>query len=94
MSGKYSDITIQAKAHYDSHDIDEFYYHIWGSEDFHLGISPNNNESIFNASHNTVKTMAGLVQFDENAKALDIGSGYGGTARYLAKTYKCKVWWS
>ncbi len=92
MSNQYSKVTSIAKDYYDSHDADEFYYHIWGGEDFHLGIYHNENESIFDASRRTVKTMAGLVNLDQNTKVLDIGAGYGGAARYLAKTYGCKVW--
>ncbi len=92
MSNQYSEVTSIAKDYYDSHDADEFYYRVWGGEDFHLGIYHSDDESIFDASRRTVKTMAGLVHLNENTKVLDIGSGYGGAARYLAKTHGCKVW--
>lgn len=92
MSDQYSEIVMKAKDYYDSYDADEFYYHVWGGEDFHLGIYHHEDESIFDASRRTVKTMAGLVHLDENTKVLDIGAGYGGAARYLASTYGCKVW--
>lgn len=89
---QYSKITAIAKEYYDSHDADEFYHRIWGGEDFHLGIYHHENESIFDASRRTVKAMAGLVHLDKNTKVLDIGSGYGGAARYLAQTHGCNVW--
>ena len=89
---QYSKVTNIAKDYYDSHDADEFYYRVWGGEDFHLGIYHNESESIFDASRRTVKSMAGLVHLDKNTKVLDIGAGYGGAARYLAKTHGCKVW--
>jgi len=92
MSGNYSEIIIRAKDYYDSHDADEFYYRVWGGEDFHLGIYHYDDEPIFDASRRTVKTMAGLVHLNQDSKVLDIGAGYGGAARYLARKYGCKVW--
>ncbi len=92
MKKEYSEVTNIAKDYYDSHDADEFYYRVWGGEDFHLGIYHSETESIFDASRRTVKSMAGLVRLDENTKVLDIGAGYGGAARHLAQTYGCKVW--
>jgi len=89
---QYSKITAITKEYYDSHDADEFYHRIWGGEDFHLGIYHHENEPIFDAGRRTVKAMAGLVHLDKNTKVLDIGSGYGGAARYLAHTHGCKVW--
>ncbi|MFO8100683.1 MAG: methyltransferase domain-containing protein [Dehalococcoidia bacterium] len=92
MSSEYSDVIMQAKDYYDSDDADEFYYNIWGGEDFHLGIYHREDEPIFDASRRTVKTMAGMVSLDKTTKVLDIGAGYGGAARYLAQNHGCKVW--
>ena len=91
MSDHYSNVVKQAKDYYDSQDADEFYYHIWGGEDFHLGIYEDPDEPIFDASRRTIKTMAAQVKLDENTRVLDIGAGYGGAARVLASTYGCPV---
>ncbi|MDP6715866.1 MAG: methyltransferase domain-containing protein, partial [SAR202 cluster bacterium] len=81
-----------ASAYYDSTDADTFYYEVWGGEDIHVGLYQSHDEAIFDASSRTKATMAGYIEgLNENSRVLDIGSGYGGTARYLAKTYGCKV---
>ncbi|MFO8049933.1 MAG: methyltransferase domain-containing protein [Desulfosudaceae bacterium] len=91
MSDQYSDVVKQAKEYYDSQDADEFYYRIWGGEDLHLGIYEYPDEPIFDASRRAVKKIAAQVTLDDSTKALDIGAGFGGTARYMAATYGCKV---
>jgi len=48
-------------------------------------------DSIFEASHRTVEKMASMLTLNEGTKVLDVGAGYGGPARYLAKTYGCNV---
>ncbi len=49
-------------------------------------------DSIAEASHGTMKRIcAKLSGVDEGARVLDIGSGYAGTARHLARTYGCHV---
>ncbi|MFO8011370.1 MAG: methyltransferase domain-containing protein [Dehalococcoidia bacterium] len=92
MNENYSEVVLKAKDYYDSYDADEFYYNIWGGEDFHLGIYHHENEPIFEASRRTVKTMAGLVDLQPEKKILDIGAGYGGAARYVVRNYGCTVW--
>ncbi|MDA3895905.1 MAG: methyltransferase domain-containing protein [Desulfobacteraceae bacterium] len=80
------------KQYYDSNDADNFYFEIWGGEDIHIGIYKDNKETIFDASRRTVQEMASrLKTLDASSKVLDIGSGYGGAARFLAKNYKCHV---
>jgi cyclopropane fatty-acyl-phospholipid synthase-like methyltransferase len=79
------------KEYYDSSDADEFYFAIWGGEDIHIGLY-DNGTSIREASRKTVEKMASLVEnLGEATRVLDIGAGYGGAARYLAKTYGCFV---
>ena len=91
MSRHYSEVVQQAKDYYDSQDADEFYYHVWGGEDLHLGIYEYPDEPIFDASRRTVKTMADQVQLNAKTRVLDVGAGYGGAARFLAATYGCPV---
>jgi cyclopropane fatty-acyl-phospholipid synthase-like methyltransferase len=85
------DVADIAKEYYDSSDADEFYFAIWGGEDIHIGLY-DNGTPIREASRKTVEKMASLVEgLGADTRVLDIGAGYGGAARYLAKTYGCLV---
>ena len=78
--------------YYDSKDADTFYYEVWGGEDIHIGMYRSEDESIFEASARTKQMMASFLEnLGQDSKVLDIGAGFGGTARFLAKTYGCKV---
>ncbi len=82
----------RTRNYYDSREADLFYRKAWGDEHIHLGIFANYSEPIQRACLRTVRTMAGeLGSIGSNTEVLDIGSGYGGTARYLASTFGCHV---
>jgi sarcosine/dimethylglycine N-methyltransferase len=50
------------------------------------------NEPIVPASHRNDETLASMLEgVDKNTVVLDIGAGYGGAARHLARTRGCKV---
>lgn len=88
----YSGGVAIARDYYNSSDADLFYFTIWGGEDIHIGLYQQAGDPIAVASRRTVEKMAGLVPALTNQdRILDIGSGYGGAARYLAKTYGCRV---
>lgn len=89
--GIYSDSVNRARQYYNSSDADNFYFTIWGGEDIHIGLYESEEESIYIASRRTVEKMASRLKIDNKTKILDLGSGYGGTARFLAKTYGCQV---
>lgn len=81
-----------ARDYYDSDDADQFYSSIWGGEDIHIGLYESPDDSIFDASRRMVAHIAsGIDVLDRDAGVLDIGSGYGGAARFLAGTYGCSV---
>ncbi len=81
-----------AETYYDSSDADAFYMNIWGGEDIHIGLYAHPQESIFDASRRTVERMAELVGgLSERSRVLDLGSGYGGSARFLAASFGCPV---
>lgn len=80
------------KDYYDSDDAHNFYFMIWGGEDLHLGIYYSEDEPIFDASRRTVDTMAARSEnLGKESRVLDIGAGFGGTARHLARTFGCHV---
>jgi SAM-dependent methyltransferase len=93
MSGaSYSEAVSIARDYYNSDDADNFYHIVWGGEDIHVGLYETPEESIFDASRRTVRRLAErLSGLGPQSTVLDIGAGYGGAARYLAKTYGCKV---
>lgn len=87
-----SNAVAQAEAYYDSPDADSFYFTIWGGEDIHIGMYKDDNEPIVPASHRNDETLASMLEgVDKNTVVLDIGAGYGGAARHLARTRGCRV---
>lgn len=89
---QYSGVVKTAQEYYNSVDADNFYASIWGGEDIHIGIYTTPGESIFEASRRTVEQMAQKLEtLSQGSYVIDVGAGYGGSARYLAKTYGCRV---
>ncbi|MFW6093938.1 MAG: SAM-dependent methyltransferase [Pseudomonadota bacterium] len=92
MTSDYSEVVETARDYYNSEDADNFYFHIWGGEDIHVGLYESADQPIADASRRTVERMASLVPWlGPDHRVLDLGAGYGGAARYLAKTYGCRV---
>lgn len=78
--------------YYDSQDADEFYFHIWGGEDIHVGIYESPTQPVREASRHTVEAMAAeLGELGADQRVLDVGAGYGGAGRYLAQRFGCHV---
>ncbi|MEM7184622.1 MAG: methyltransferase domain-containing protein [Spirochaetota bacterium] len=89
MKESYPSVVDTARTYYNSSDADQFYYHVWGGEDIHIGLyAQESGESIFEASRKTVEAMVKQLQTlpQTNGKVIDIGAGYGGSARFLAKS--------
>lgn len=87
-----SSVAETTERYYDSHDADSFYAEIWGGEDIHIGLYDRPDVTVPAASRATVERIArvlGNVRAD--ARVLDLGSGYGGTARNFAKRFGCHV---
>lgn len=92
MSSAYSDVVETARQYYNSEDADNFYFHVWGGEDIHIGLYETPDEDIATASRRTVARMAEMLGgLRADSKVIDLGSGYGGSARYLANTYGCHI---
>ncbi len=82
----------RAEDYYDSGAADEFYKNIWGGEDIHIGLYATPGEEIAPASRRTVETMTReLAGLGPASRVLDLGAGYGGSARYLAQHHGCEV---
>lgn len=86
MNEQSNTVVEQAKNYYDSSDADNFYFHIWGGEDIHVGWYESATEDISNASRRTVEKMSAKLSHRlAGSHVLDIGAGYGGSARLLAR---------
>ncbi|MEV0443277.1 methyltransferase domain-containing protein [Streptomyces spectabilis] len=81
------------RRYYETSDVDAFYDIVWGGEDIHTGIYAHDREPIADASRRTVQELADRLQATAGPErtVLDLGSGYGGTARYLADRFGCRV---
>jgi sarcosine/dimethylglycine N-methyltransferase len=87
-----SDVVQIAQQYYNSSDADRFYATIWGGEDIHIGLYTTPDEPIFDASQRTVARMASMLNnINRDSQVIDLGAGYGGSARYLAHQYGCAV---
>lgn len=87
-----STATQTARDYYNSDDADRYYAAVWGGEDIHVGIYESDDDSIAEASRRTVDRMSALLQRPGQAtRVLDLGSGYGGATRELARRFGCSV---
>jgi len=88
----YTGAVATAREYYNSNDADRFYHNVWGGEDIHIGLYEDDQEPIADASRRTVAHMADLLgELGPDHRLLDLGAGYGGSARYLATTFGCPV---
>jgi sarcosine/dimethylglycine N-methyltransferase len=89
---KYSNEVEVARSYYNSKDADNFYYMVWGGEDLHLGIYQTEDEDIYTASRRAIDRMAEKAdKIDANTRIIDLGGGFAGSARHLARKYGCQV---
>lgn len=75
-------------SHYD--DLDAFYREIWG-EHVHHGVWHTGRESDLEAAENLVAMVVKAGRIGEGTKVLDIGCGYGATAKILASRHGADV---
>ena len=86
------DAVVVAEEYYDSSPAVAFYKNVWGGEDIHIGLYHSEDEDIGAASRRTVVNMAQrLLPLGQDSNVIDLGAGFGGTARYLASNFGCNV---
>lgn len=94
MTRDYSQAVRTARDYYNSSDADNFYFHVWGGEDIHIGLYETADQPIADASRRTVEHLAAQVAARlsaPEARCIDLGAGFGGAARYLAGRFGCRV---
>lgn len=92
MTAQYDSAVETAREYYNSEDADNFYFHVWGGEDIHIGLYQSDIEPIADASVRTCAHMSSkLKNIDKSSYVLDVGAGYGGSMRHLAKQFGCKT---
>ena len=84
-----SSIVSDTQAYYDG-PADEIYRTIWG-DNLHLGVPCSDECPPPEAMEHTNEIMAGAVRLGADTRVLDLGCGYGSTARYLAANFGCPV---
>jgi len=86
----YSETVAQARDYYDSKNMLNFHNFIYG-EHIHIGLYQTGSESIPEANLHTLDTINTLLKLTAEDRVLDLGSGYGGAARYFARTAHCQI---
>ena len=82
-------IVSATQAYYDG-PADEIYRTIWG-DNLHLGVPCGDECPHPEAMEHTNRIMADAVSLEPGLRVLDLGCGYGSTARFLAANFGCRV---
>ena len=82
-------VVSSTKAYYDG-PADQIYRTIWG-DNIHLGVPCGGECPQSEAMEHTNEIMAQAVHLTPETRVLDLGCGYGATARYLAANYGCQI---
>ncbi len=82
--------TVANTREYYDGPADEIYRLIWG-DNLHLGVPCNPECPHPEAMEHTNEIMSGFANLGPDTRVLDLGCGYGSTARYLARSYGCTV---
>lgn len=94
MRRERSPAELAAETYYNSNDADRFFEEVCGGEDIHVGLYGHSagSTNIALAGHKAVVAMADkLSPVQPDARIVDLGAGYGGGARYLARRFDCNV---
>ena len=86
---KRDEATARVKDFYDG-PADTIYRTTWG-ENLHLGVPRQAGRFGRDAIEHASELMARHAPLHEGGRVLDLGSGYGGPARFLASEFGCQV---
>jgi SAM-dependent methyltransferase len=80
-----------AEAYYDSDHANAFYSKIWGGEDIHVGCYEDTTDIAAASVETENRMIRRLPGLGSGTTVLDLGAGYGGSARRLAAEHGCLV---
>jgi len=83
-------IEKNANLHYGADGIDRLYGRVWG-DSIHFGIYDSNTTDLEAAVVETKRQMAACASLTSGKKVLEVASGWGATARYLARAFGAHV---
>ena len=86
---KRDEATGRVRDFYDG-PADTIYKTTWG-ENLHLGVPTPGGGSQRQAMEHATELMAAQLSLNETSRVLDLGSGYGTPARFLAARFGCSV---
>ncbi len=81
------DYVETAREYYNS-AVHEMYKECWGGENHHLGLF-DNTDDFFEAAQKANENLANKLDIKDSNVVLDIGSGFCGLPRYLARNTVC-----
>ena len=89
--GNIQSLVSATKDYYDG-PADQIYRTIWG-DNIHLGIPRSDGRAYdhIDAMEHTNEIMAQSISLNTTTKVIDLGCGYGSSARYLADNHGCHV---
>lgn len=76
--------------HYDIFSVDRLYNFVWG-DSIQFGLYDKGARTIEEAVAETKRRIADALFLDGGKQVLEVASGYGATARYLAGRFGCRV---
>lgn len=89
MSHDIDAVVRQTQEYYDG-PADEIYRRLW-RDNIHMGTWESADDTIDVAMDRTNRVMAAHAGITADSRVLDLGSGYGATARFLAAELGCEV---
>ena len=76
--------------HYGTTSVDMLYARVWG-ESIHFGIYPSADYDMEAATFETKRQMANIACVTPRTRVLEVASGWGASARYLARVHGAAV---
>eukprot|EP00929_Paragymnodinium_shiwhaense_P108381 TRINITY_DN746_c0_g1_i1.p1 TRINITY_DN746_c0_g1~~TRINITY_DN746_c0_g1_i1.p1 ORF type:complete len:1119 (-),score=337.96 TRINITY_DN746_c0_g1_i1:216-3572(-) len=98
VTGLKTEEDLRAQAYYDNDDAFNFYKEVWGGDNLHVGLYNSDTDALeLGPQQIKLASEISLEQLLEKrppppgGRVMDMGSAYGGCARYIAKHYNAFV---
>lgn len=81
---------LESKLHYGSEGVDRLYARVWG-DSIHFGIYDADDEDLEGSVIETKRRMVAIAGLQPDMRVLEVASGWGATARYLARAASARI---